>query len=136
MFATLRNEIKQTLYDMENNGIIRKVTDPTPWVSSLAYPRKSNGELRICLDPNYLNKTIMRTRPQNSHHNILKVRCKKWLLEHYSQLLTTFNTPFARYCFIRMVFPLHYFRTTTRTRYCHISITVHTKPSKPHSWPP
>ena len=57
----MRNEIKQTLYDMENNGIIRKVTEPTPWVSSLTYPRKSNGELRICLDPKDLNKNIIRT---------------------------------------------------------------------------
>ena len=42
----MRNEIKQTVYDMENNGNIRKGTEPTPWVSSLTYPRKSNGELR------------------------------------------------------------------------------------------
>ena len=41
----MRNEIKQTVYDMENNGNIRKVTEPTPWVSSLTYPRKSNGKL-------------------------------------------------------------------------------------------
>ena len=47
MCATqMRNEIKQTLYDMDNNCNIRKVTEPTPWVSSLTYPRKSNGELR------------------------------------------------------------------------------------------
>ena len=42
----MRNEIKQTLYDMENNYIIRKITEHTPFVSSLTYTRKSNGELR------------------------------------------------------------------------------------------
>ena len=32
-------------------GIITPVEEPTDWVSSLAYSRKANGKLRICLDP-------------------------------------------------------------------------------------
>ena len=32
----------------------------TPWVSSLTYPKKPNGKLRICLDPKDLNKAIIR----------------------------------------------------------------------------
>ena len=39
--------------------IITKQTEPTPWVSSLTYPKKANGKLRICLDPKDLNKAII-----------------------------------------------------------------------------
>ena len=38
---------------------ITKQTEPTPWVSSLTYPKKANGKLRICLDPKDLNKAII-----------------------------------------------------------------------------
>ena len=41
-------------------GIIAKQTEPTPWVSSLMYPKKPNGKLRICLNPKDLNKAIIR----------------------------------------------------------------------------
>ena len=40
-------------------GIITKQTEPTPWVSSLTYPKKANGKLRICLDPKDLNRPII-----------------------------------------------------------------------------
>ena len=40
--------------------IITEQVEPTPWVSSLTFPRKSNGEVRVCLDPSSLNKAIIR----------------------------------------------------------------------------
>ena len=43
----MRNEIKQTLYDMENNSIIRKITEPTPWVSSLTLSYNNARELSV-----------------------------------------------------------------------------------------
>ena len=45
---------------MESQGIIRKVSEPTKWVSSIVYIRKKNGKLRLCLDPKDLNRAIMR----------------------------------------------------------------------------
>ena len=36
------------------------ITQPTKWVSSLTYPHKSKGTLHICLNPQHLNKTIIR----------------------------------------------------------------------------
>ena len=45
---------------MVRQGIITKQTEPTPWVSLLMYPKKTNGKLRICLDPKDLNKAIIR----------------------------------------------------------------------------
>ena len=52
-------EIEKELNDMVHQGIIVKQTEPTPWVSSLTYPKKPNGKLRICLDPKDLNKVII-----------------------------------------------------------------------------
>ena len=48
-------EIEKELNNMVLQGIIAKQTEPTPWVSSLMYPKKTNGRLRICLDPKDLN---------------------------------------------------------------------------------
>lgn len=49
---------------METDGIIRKVTEPTKWVSSLVIVRKPSGDLRICMDPTHLNKAIQRPHYQ------------------------------------------------------------------------
>ena len=51
---------EKELGEMVWQGIIAKQTEPTPWVSSLTYPKKTNGKLRICLDPKDLNKAIIR----------------------------------------------------------------------------
>ena len=54
----LKDEIKRELDIMEDMGVISRVSRPTHWVSSLAYSRKSSGRLRICLDPNDINRAI------------------------------------------------------------------------------
>ena len=41
--------------------IITEQVEPTPWVSSVTFPRKPNGDVRVCLDPSNLNKAIIRT---------------------------------------------------------------------------
>ena len=43
--------------------IITEQVEPTPWVSSVTFPRKPNGEVRVCLDPSNLNKAIIREPP-------------------------------------------------------------------------
>ena len=50
-----KEEIEKELAEMVQQRIITKQTEPTPWVSSLTYPKKVNGMLRICLDPKDLN---------------------------------------------------------------------------------
>ena len=117
----MRDEIKSELDDMTENGIIRKVAEPTDWVSSIVYVRKSNGKLRLCLDPKDLNKDIMRchhrtpTLEELTHKlsgakffSKLDAKNGYWSvkLDQESQLLTTFNSPFGRYCFRRMPFGL------------------------------
>ena len=53
-------EIEKELNEMVRQGIKVKQTELTPWVSSLTYPKKPNGKLRICLNPKDLNKAIIR----------------------------------------------------------------------------
>ena len=48
--------------------IITEQVEPTPWVSSVTFPMKPNGEVRVCLDPSNLNKAIIR-----EHHKPLSV---------------------------------------------------------------
>ena len=55
-----KEEIEKTLKEMEQLQIITPVTAPTEWVSSITYPTKPDGSLRICLDPCNLNKAIIR----------------------------------------------------------------------------
>jgi hypothetical protein len=57
--VAIREELKNKLHEMEKMGIIKKVTKPTKWVSSLMLKREPN-KLRICLDPRHLNEGIMR----------------------------------------------------------------------------
>ena len=56
----LKDELKAEMDKMVKDKIIRKVDQPTEWVSSLTHSRKSSGQLCICLDPKYLNKAIKR----------------------------------------------------------------------------
>jgi hypothetical protein len=45
---------------MEDLNLIEKVSEPTEWVSPMVVARKSNGDIRICLDPYDLNKAVKR----------------------------------------------------------------------------
>ena len=117
----LRDKIQQELERMEKFDIIKRVREPTDWVSSITYVTKADGSLRICLDPSDLNKALKRgqhhipTMEELSHKfsgakyfSKLDARSGYWAvrLAETSQLLTTFNTPFGRYCFKRLPFGL------------------------------
>lgn len=52
------------LSEMEQLGLIVKVSDPTDWVSPMVVARKSNGDIRISLDPADLNVAIKRQNYQ------------------------------------------------------------------------
>ncbi len=117
----IKEELQAELENMEALGVISKVTEPTDWVNSIALSRRANGKLRVCLDPKDLNKAIMR-----NHHKVptleelthkfsgakyfSKFDAKNgyWSvkLDEESSLLTTFNSPFGRYCYKRMPFGL------------------------------
>ena len=113
-----KEEIKKELAEMVHQGIITKQTEPTPWVSSLMYPKKANGKLRICLDPKDLNKAIIHENHkaptlEEIAHILMgaskvdgnKAFFRMHLMEEAS-LLTMFNTHLGRYRFLRVPFGL------------------------------
>ena len=106
---------------MEATGVITHIDQPTDWVSSITYVQKENGELCLCLDLCDLNKAICHNHHKmptveevahefanlcyftklNAHHGYWSI-----VLDEESSLLTTFNSPFARYCFQHLPFGL------------------------------
>ena len=56
----LKQRLKQELQRMTQLDIIVPINEPTDWVSSLVAVEKPNGNLRIFLDPQNLNKAIKR----------------------------------------------------------------------------
>ena len=114
-------EIEKELAEMVQQKIITKQTEPTPWVSSLTYPKKANGKLRICLDSKDLNKAIIRenhkapTLEEIAHVLTGATRFSKvdgnkaffgMHLTEEASLLTTFNTHLGRYRFLHVPFRL------------------------------
>lgn len=114
--------LKQELRRMENLNVIVKEVEPTEWVNSIVLVTKSNGSLRLCLDPRNLNKVIV--RPRFSFPNIDECRAQLtnsryfssldansgfWMipLDKASSRLCTFNTPMGRYRFLRLPFGIN-----------------------------
>ena len=116
-----KEEIEKELAEMVQQGIITKQTEPTPWVSSLTYPKKANSKLRICLDPKDLNRMIIHenhkaptleeiTHALTGTSRFSKVDGNKAFfgmhLTEEASLLTTFNTHLRRYRFLCVPFGL------------------------------
>lgn len=55
----IRDTLEMELIRLESEQIIAKVTEPTPWVSSMVVVPKPDGTLRGCLDPRDLNKAVL-----------------------------------------------------------------------------
>ena len=106
---------------MVDNEIITPVTEPTEWVSSFTYPRKSDGSICPCLDPCNLNKAIIcehykaPTLEEISHKlsggtvsSKLDAKDGFWSihLNTPSSYLTTFNTHKGHYQYLHMPFRL------------------------------
>ena len=117
----LKDELKDELDGMEQQAVIAKVSEPTDWVSSIVVARRANGKLRVCLDPKDLNKSIHRCHHRtptveevthklagSKYFSKLDARNSYWSvkLDTESSFLTTFNTPFGRYRYLRMPFGL------------------------------
>ena len=132
-----KEEIEAELMEMKRLGIITEQVEPTPWVSSLTYPKKANGKLRVCLDPKDLNRAIIRenhkapTLEEISHQlarakHFTKVDGNKaffglWL-SLKSSLLTTFNTHLGRFRFLRVPFGLKMSQDIYQMRMDHITV--------------
>ncbi|KAK0147806.1 hypothetical protein N1851_012497 [Merluccius polli] len=117
--APLKDCLKKELGRMIMLGVIKKVNEPTDWVNSMVITKKKNGELRICMDPKDLNESIKREHYQiptreeiiskmsgASYFTKLDASQGFWQLklDESSTRYCTFNTPFGRYCFLRLPF--------------------------------
>ena len=119
--AALKDKLKEELKNLEEQKIISPVDQPTPWVNSVVVTTKKSGALRICVNPRPLNKALKReTYPMPILDEILPelskakvfstvdLRSGFWhcVLDDESSLLTTFNTPYGRYRWLRLPFGL------------------------------
>ena len=106
------------LKEMEKEGHLAKLMQPTDWVNSMVV--SSQGEkIRICLDPADLSKAVKREHypiptveeivakiPDATVFTVLDAKSGylQMKLEYESSLLTTMNTPTGRYTWLRLPF--------------------------------
>ena len=115
----LRDKVKQELNDMEAQGVISKVQNPTQWCAGMVIVSKKSGGVRVCVDLKPLNRCVLR-----EYHPLPKVdevlaqltgavmflkldaNSGFWQvpLSKNSRELTTFITPFGRYCYNKLPF--------------------------------
>ena len=115
----LRDKVKEELQRMESLGVISKVDTPTPWCAGMVVVKKKTGDVRICVDLKPLNESVLReVHPIPSVDETLgklagatvfsKLDANSgfWQipLSENSRLLTTFITPFGRFCFNKLPF--------------------------------
>ena len=46
----------------EQKGVLIPVSEPTEWCSQISVQTKKNGTFRICIDPQQLNRALLRER--------------------------------------------------------------------------
>ena len=129
LFKSVRQELRR----MEELGVIARVRQPTEWCAGMVVVPKSNSQVRICVDLTRLNESVKRERyllpavdqtlAQLAGAKIfskLDANAGFWQipLAPESSLLTTFITPFGRFCFHRLPFgissaPEHFQRRMT-----------------------
>ena len=117
----IKPDIVKKVKELEELGVISRVGEPTPWISSYVAVRKSNGKIRICIDPRDLNRAIKRNKyPMPTIDEVLpkleKAKCFSLVdakdgflqvkLSENTKRLTTFWTPLGRFCWNRMPFGL------------------------------
>ena len=104
---------------MEQMQIISQVDEPTEWCAGMVAVPKGKGKVRICVDLTKLNENILREfhpLPSIDHtlaqlagatvFTKLNANSRFWqiCLLPESAKLTTFITPFGRFCFNRLPF--------------------------------
>ncbi len=111
--------VREELNRMVDLGVISPITEPTEWCAGMVVIPKSDNRVRICVDLTKLNETVRReNHPLPSIEETLgQLAGAKYFtkldansgfyqvpLAKESSRLTTFITPFGRYCFNRLPF--------------------------------
>ncbi len=115
----LMKKLQARLDEYVRNEIIRPVEEATEWCAPTVITGKPNGDIRLCVDLTRLNQCLEReVHPMPVVEHMLgqlggaKLFTKldansgfhQIKLNEKSQLLTTFITPFGRFCFQRLPF--------------------------------
>ena len=120
MLEPLKTEIERML----KLGVICKlhINEAMDWVHNLVLVRKPNGKLCVCLDPRTINKALRfninnaRMFPEitsqiRSVKYVSKIDANSgfWTLpmDPAGQIITTFNTPWGQFYFLKMPFGLN-----------------------------
>jgi len=106
--VALKEKYQGELKRLVERAIIRKVSEPTDWISSTVVVMKPNGKIRLCLDPRPLNNALKRNHyPMPVIDDLLPDLCKARVfsvvdvknsfwhvqLDDETSKLTTFVTP-------------------------------------------
>ena len=117
----MQSAYKAELDRLVKEGIITEVHEHTEWINSIVPVMKEDGSLRLCLDPKDLKKAIKRNQwyartlddilpelAQSKYFTVKDATSRFWhiLLDFRSSLLTTFNTLWGKYRWLRMPFGL------------------------------
>ena len=118
MKAAYKEEIERLC----SSGIAGPVQEHTDWFNSVVPVSKPDGSIRLCVDPKDLNKSIKRNQYYTktidevsaelhggkSWFTLVDARSGFWMVEldNESSLLTTFNTPWGKYKWLRLPFGL------------------------------
>ena len=119
---SLSSKVKEEIDRLLQRGVLVSVDQPTRWVNQMAVVEKNNGKIRICLDPQPLNRALQReyfrlptfeeVRPQFQNAKLftkLDVKEAFWhvSLDDESSMLTTMMTPWGRLRWTRLPFGLN-----------------------------
>ena len=112
-------KVKAELEHMERMGVVSRVKEPTDWCAAMVVVPKTGGKVRICVDLTCLNESVRREYYLlPAVEQTLAQLAGAWVftklgansgfwqvpLAKESALLTTFITPFGRFCFNRLPF--------------------------------
>ena len=61
VLVALREKLKNELDRLTQSKVISPIQEPTDWVSSMIAAKKPDGNIRLCIDPHYLNLALKRS---------------------------------------------------------------------------
>lgn len=127
-------KLKTKLNNLEEKGVLSKVSEPTEWCANLVLvPKPNQDDFRLTIDSAPLAEAVVRDRitlpsVEESLSKMAgakvfsKIDCKDgfWQIPLHpdSRLLTTFVTPWGRYCYNRLFMGL-----TSASEFFHCTIS-------------
>ena len=114
----IRPKVQVELQCMESLGVISRVIEPTPWYAAMVVVLKASGAVRICGHEASQKHVLQEVHPMPkvdttlaqlsgaTMFSKLDANSGFWQipLATVSRLLTTFITPYGRFCFNKLPF--------------------------------